>query len=335
MKRSYLVASAGLVVLTLIVASALIWLSDTSAQQPFLMSGSDQVVVEPGGYPSKLMTQPSVELPEDMPASLEGTEVPEGWAQTDANGSLVPTPHLRRLFEYYLAALGEETLAQLVTRIERSLAQLPEPARTEAMVTLGQYLDYKLELGQLEASVSTQSGSLSPEAMARQLSEVRALRRRWLDAKTAEAFFASEEAVDDFQLAQLRIQSDDSLTDEERASRLREAEQILPEPIREARQETRKFSEYQQQRQALADDPEALANLRRQTFGEEAARRVAEAEQEQQEWDARWQEYQAERARLENQGLAGPELESAITRLRESYFDGSERIRAEALDSIR
>ena len=284
-------------------------------------------------YPSRLIAADSVEIPQRPPASLAGTDVPGGWDITDANGSLVPTPALRQLFEHYLAALGEETLPQLVARIENTLSELPEPARSEAIETLGAYLDYKLELGELEAA-SAEPATLDPDRLAQTFVEIRSLRRRWLDADTADAFFATEEAVDDFQLARIRIRADDSLSDEARAARLQEAEQSLPPPIREARQQTRKFSEYQQVRERLSDDPQALQAWREQAFGSKAAGRLAQVEADQQAWDKRWQAYEQEKAELEKLGLAGPERETAIQRLREQYFEGPERYRAEALDSL-
>jgi lipase chaperone LimK len=284
-------------------------------------------------YPSRLLTVATVTIPEQLPASLEGTDVPSGWDKTDATGSLVPTPELRQLFEHYLAALGEETLAQLVARIEMTLATLEEPARSEAIEILGAYLDYKLELGELEAA-SGEVASLDPDAMAQQLSRIRSLRRQWLDADTAAAFFAMEEAVDNFQLAQMRIRANETLSDEARAAQLQEAEQALPDPIREARQQTRKFSDYQQMRQELSDDPEALQAWRKNAFGEAAAGRLAQVEEQQQAWDQNWEAYQQEKAELEKLGLEGPEREAALLRLREQFFDGPEMVRAEALDSI-
>lgn len=338
MNRTLTLATVALIGLALALAISLTLLSpdpagDSSSASPAAQVDTVSGKANPDEYPSRLTDAETAEVPEQLPASLKGTDVPTGWDRTDASGSLVPTPELRQLFEHYLAALGEENLAQLVARIQNTLSVLPEPARSEATDILGAYLDYKLELGELE-SASDGVASLDPDAMARQFAEIRALRRQWLDADTAEAFFAMEEAVDDFQLAQRRIRADDSLSDEARAEQLQAAEQALPHPIREARQQTRMFSEYQQMRQQLSDDPEALQAWREDAFGAEAAGRLAKVEADEQHWDDRWQAYQQDRSELEKLGLAGPEREAAIRHLREEYFEGPERYRAEALDSI-
>jgi lipase chaperone LimK len=285
--------------------------------------------------PSDLVNKASaISISEQLPASLAGTSVPDGWARTDRLGNLIPTPHLRQLFEYFLSALGEESLQQLVARIETALSVLDEPARSQALATLGNYLEYKLAVSELEQSYGEMSG-LGAGEMQQRMAEIQALRRTWLDADTADAFFADDEAVDRFQIARLRITSDDSLTDEQKAEALRQAESSLPEPLRKAREETRRFADYEQVRQELADDPRALEAWRQEAFGTEAAERLARLEDEQTDWDRRWQGYSRERDRLMSSGLAAPEREEALERLRASYFNETERIRAEALDSIR
>lgn len=338
-------ATVALLAMALLFAGAVIYLSDEPATSANNTEGAD--VLDAGSKsdqsgaprkgseaPSTLVGNTGVPVPDELPASLEGTSLPGGWAETDRNGSLVPTPQLRQLFEYYLAALGEETLPQLIARIEGALARLEEPARSEALATLGDYLDYKLALGDLEASYGD-AGTLDADQMQRRMAEIRSLRRTWMDAPTADAFFASDEAVDQFQVEQLRIRTDESLSDEEREQALARAEKALPEPVREARRETRKFSDYQQARSELAGDPEALSAWREEHFGEEAARQLEKAEAEQQAWENKWQAYSEELAELESLGVAGPELEAAIDSLRDDYFEGAEKLRAEALDSIR
>ena len=285
--------------------------------------------------PSDLVSRaPAAHVPDQLPDSLAGTSVPDGWARTDRLGNLIPTPHLRQLFEDFLSALGEESLQQLVARIETALSVLDEPARSQALTTLGNYLEYKLAVSDLEQSYGEVSG-LGAGEMQRRMAEIQALRRTWLDADTADAFFADDEAVDRFQIEKLRITSNDSLTDEQKAEALRQAESSLPEPIRKAREDTRRFADYEQARRELADDPQALAAWRREVFGEAAADRLARLEVEQKAWDRRWQAYADERDRLLSSGLAGPERKEALERLRASHFNETERVRAQALDSIR
>ena len=281
--------------------------------------------------PSALVGEPEAV---QVPASLAGTSVPPGWTKVDGFGSLIPTPALRQMFEYYLSALGEESLVQLVARIEQTLSVLAEPARSQALETLGAYLDYKLAVAGLEAGYPGAS-PLTVGDMQLRMEEIQVLRRTWLGSATAEAFFAADEAIDRFQVEKRRITRNQALTDAQRKLALQQAEAVLPEPLRRARQETRRFTEYEQARQDLVDDPAALRAWRQQAFGADTAERLEALEQEQQDWHRRWDAYSRERATLMTSGLAGPELEAALEALRARRFSESERIRAQALDSIR
>lgn len=295
------------------------------------MTARDATPVSESRAPSALVGQARV-VPERLPASLAGTSVPAGWVRVDAHGELVPTAALRQMFEYYLSALGEESLSQLVARIEQTLSVLEQPARRQALETLGNYLDYKLAVSDLEAGYGSPGDALD---MQRRMEEIHALRRTWLDSATAEAFFAQDEAIDRFQVEKLRITRNADLTDQQRQAALEQAEAGLPEPLQRARRETRRFAEYERARQELADDPAALQAWRQQAFGAETAQRLAAVEREQDDWARRWQAYSEQREILMASGLAGPELETALERLRNQRFDEQERIRAQALDSIR
>lgn len=323
------------------VVVALWLLTDSSQQQPRPTPAPDRNSESTGlsatgqHSPSTLVSDtPDLNIPDRQPPSLLGTTEPGGWAKTDRLGNLVPTGELRQLFEYYLSALGEEALPQLVARIQLALSALEQPAKGQAMNTLGQYLDYKLALSDLEAAYGD-AGTSRPDEVRRRMAEIRALRRTWLDAETAEVFFANEEAIDRYQLEARNIGADESLSGKQREEALAEAEMALPEPVRQARQDTRKFARYEQAREALADDPEALRAMRQQEFGKEAAQRLENLEAEQKDWDRRWRSYAKERDALKAAGLAEPEREDSLARLREKYFTDSERIRARALDSVR
>ena len=56
----------------------------------------------------------------ELPASLRGTEI-DGALPVDARGALIVTPDVLDLFDYFLAASGEEPVAALRARIDREI----------------------------------------------------------------------------------------------------------------------------------------------------------------------------------------------------------------------
>ena len=79
---------------------------------------------------------------ENLPRSLQGTEV-DGEIIIDENKQLVVTEGLRRLFDYFLSALGEEDEAVIYARVESYIrSHTPEPAASQAMKIFDQYIAY-------------------------------------------------------------------------------------------------------------------------------------------------------------------------------------------------
>jgi len=89
------------------------------------------------------IVQPQVAAPEALPGSLDGTEA-DGAIAVDAAGHLVISLELRRLFDHFLAATGEEPLATIRARIIAVLHdRLPATAAGQAIEILDRYLAYR------------------------------------------------------------------------------------------------------------------------------------------------------------------------------------------------
>ncbi|WP_287045542.1 hypothetical protein [Psychrobacter sp.] len=77
---------------------------------------------------------------EGLPRSLTGTQV-DGEIIIDENKQLVVTEGLRRLFDYFLSALGEEDEAVIYARVESYIRHhTPEPAASQAVAIFDQYI---------------------------------------------------------------------------------------------------------------------------------------------------------------------------------------------------
>lgn len=286
---------------------------------------------------SSNVTGETPENPPELPPSLEGTQEPGGW-RAGPDGDWRVTPALRHLFDYYLTALGEVPLDELVGHIRGALSELPPDARQEAEAVLRDYLSYRLEVGDLERPQHGTQGKPTPEQMAARLAAVRNLRRETMGDRVTEAFFAREEAMNDYALARARIQADKSLSEAEREQRLAEAESRLPESMRESRRASRQYRNYRERIAELEQgnaSPETIDALRARQFGEEGAERLAELDRQREDWNRRVSRYRDELASLRRQDISDQTFQAEREALRERYFDdGGERTRIRALDRM-
>lgn len=270
----------------------------------------------------------------NLPRSFVGTEV-DGRLQVDAAGNLIINEDIRRLFDYFLASIGEDSLTTSVERLRTYIdGQLAEPARSRAQTLLDQYLDYKRELILLERDLP-QLANL--DALRQRESAVQALRARLFDAETHQAFFAREEGYNRFTLERMAIRHDPSLSDEakgEAIDRLRASlpeelqDAVLPELQQELRQHTARL-------QAEGASAAQIRQMRQQLVGAEATARLETLDRQRQDWNKRVDDYLAAKARIQNnEGLSAGDRAAAIDALATEHFDERERMRLEAAEHL-
>jgi lipase chaperone LimK len=264
--------------------------------------------------------------PGALPGSLEGTEA-DGAITADAAGHLIVDLELRRLFDHFLAATGEEPLATMRARIVAVLrARLPVTAAAEAEAILDQYLAYREAARTLTATADPRAG----------LDQIHDLRAKIFAPEVARAFFADEEAATYAAIARRDALIDPALSAAERDRKIAEIDARLPPAVREARAAATapidQMAREQAMRAAGATDAQ-IAAARTAALGADAAARLAELDRTRAAWDARLARFRAARAAL----LADTALDAAardrrIAELLASSFSPEERIRVDALD---
>ncbi|MBD9416598.1 lipase secretion chaperone [Pseudomonas sp. PDM16] len=268
-----------------------------------------------------------------LPPSFAGTQV-DGQFRLDEAGNLLISMDIRRIFDYFLSAYGEETIGTSIERLQAYIrSQLDEPAESQALALLEQYLDYKRQLIQLEKDLP-QMASL--DAMRQREQAVQNLRASIFSSEAHQAFFAQEEAYNLFTLQRLAIRHDQSLDDQQKAQamdRLRDGlpeemqEMVVPQLQAELRQQTAAL-------QAQGADPAQIQQLRLQLVGAEATARLEVLDQKRQQWQQRIDDYRREKAHIENSGLSDEDKQASISRMAKERFDQREMLRLEAAEQL-
>ncbi|MEK1905528.1 MAG: lipase secretion chaperone [Pseudomonas sp.] len=269
-----------------------------------------------------------------LPPSFAGTQV-DGSFSVDQNGNLLITRDIRRIFDYFLSALGEEPLETSVKRLQGYIrSQLQGPAQEQALNLLGQYLDYKRQLIELEKDLPQLS---SLDAMRQRELAVHNLRASLFNQDVHQAFFAEEEDYNQFTLQRLAIRQDQSLSDQQKAEALDQLRASLPESLQDAVVPQMQTELHQQTAalQAQGASPAQIQQLRLQLVGAEATARLETLDKQRQQWKQRLSDYRQEKARIENnEGLSDSDKQAAIDTLTSDRFDERERLRLEAAEQL-
>lgn len=267
--------------------------------------------------------------------SLEGT-VPDGQVRQAAEDGLVVSDELVRLFEYYLAAVGERPLDDLRRDIERALDERLKPrAAQEAKALLGRYLAYKAALADVEKNAQLAGNGL--DAIRGRLQAIQETRRKFFSDGEAQAMFGMEDAMNLDALARLEISQDKSLNDAQKAERLAALDRALPAPLREARDSATqvvRLEETAKNMRSKGASEDDIYRMRAAALSPEAAARMAAVDREETEWKQRIQTYLAERKRLLENGPArsAEDRTLALQQLRQTYFSEDEQRRLPAYE---
>ncbi|HSX60316.1 MAG TPA: lipase secretion chaperone [Tahibacter sp.] len=253
--------------------------------------------------------------------SLRGTAV-DGTVRVDAQGRVVRDRGLRRVFDYFLTRLGERSPERIRDDFAAWLQQQPQldaAARAEALALFDRYVEL-----QRAAAALPRSNDLRAD-----LQRLQELRVRELGAELARAWFGDEEAYAAQTLARLEAARDASLDAATRERRLAEIDAQLDPAQRASRDDSTAFQ------QAVSDsagfDADAAsaqrrAEQRRQRWGEDAAVRLAELDQQEASWQLRLRAYAQAREQLfADRGLAPAQRELRLARLLEDFSEPERR----------
>lgn len=277
--------------------------------------------------------------------SLEGTE-PDGSlrffanlpASATVNSADLPNEALKRMFDYYLSALGEadeaSVLHQIGLEIDKNLSGAHARA---ARQLLGKYVGYKKALADLEQSLGrdgqTSEGGI--DSIRKRFEGMRQLREKFFDPREHQEMFGFEEAYDRVALSQLEITQNGQLSDAQKAARLSALQASMPAAVKadlEApRQVARLQDKVMQLREQGASDDEVY-RLRAQTFNPEAAARLAEVDREEAAWKNRMAHYQAARQQILQSESSPAQQQAALQQLQLKQFSAEERPRLAAYE---
>ena len=274
---------------------------------------------------------------ERLPRSLQGTQI-DGEIIIDENKQLVVTEGLRRLFDYFLSALGEEDEAVIYARVESYIRHhTPEPAASQAVTIFDQYITYLKAIPEIEQRYgnlqlqAAKSGELDLNVIAQQKQDVAKLRQQYFTKETITAFFGAEEEYDNYSMEMVRINQNQQLNDvQKEATRQNYISRMPDNTIKASITQQANLNELMnrtKQMQAKGATAQELYNMRRDLVGAPAAARLAQVDAEDANFAQRFDQYQAQKQRLLNQSADKTQAQTQINQIEQQLFSEAERKR--------
>lgn len=268
--------------------------------------------------------------------SMQGT-TRDGEITENSAGELLVDAQLRLMFEYYLAATGEQPLDFILKGIEAELdKKLNRHASAQAKALLSSYIRYKQALAEAEKNQPQVAGN-SLSSIRLRLSTMQELRRQFFSAKDAQAMFGFDDAYDTDALARLEISQNPALDETQKQAQMKALDAQMSAELREAKSapyQVIRLEESAQKLRAGGASEDEVYRMRAAATTPEAAARLAELDREELEWKNRVASYLAEKKNLEAslKGRSDEERQAALQHSRDERFSKDQQKRLGAYE---
>lgn len=250
----------------------------------------------------------------------------DGKLRVDETNHLVIDLQLRHWFDFHLSAVGELSIADIRNVMTERIMRLPLPARDEALAVLSAYLGYLDALAAYDETTALKNQmSDASSRMLTRLEWQQRLRREWLQPDVVTAFFTADELIDNYTLQKLAL-----LRNGANATELKQLDESLPEVVqvmREQSQSVLTLNQEMAQMQAQNVSAEDQYAWQVREYGEEAAQRLAQVKQRQEEWQQRLKDYRHYKQSPELQRLAQQDRDDLLQTYRDAHFTSLEQKR--------
>ena len=273
--------------------------------------------------------------------SMQDT-LPDGNLQTTSVGAAAGSSgalaygELKRLFDYYLSAVGEQSIETITQQIRGELdRRLPPAQALKAQRLLGLYIEFKRELVRVESQPQLVGNGL--QAIRDRFLTMQDVRAKYFSAEETQGMFGFEDAYDTDAIARLEVSQNPALNAQQKKQQLTALDAAMPEQLRKEREATSIVVRLEQQAQELrakGGSEDDVYRMRAKELDPQAAARLADVDREEAAWKGRISRYLEERNKLlQSQSNASEsEREASIAQLQQSAFSEAERPRLRAYE---
>lgn len=254
----------------------------------------------------------------------------------DSSQHLVVNSQTRDCFEYFITQYGENDLEQIKIHFGKFIqGQYLEPARSQIMDLWTRYLKYREQLAQIQAPSAKQQDKNYFQKI---FNSIQDIRKRFFSASEIEGLFSSEDIYQNYTLDRMQILEDSSLSEIEKARKLKERFEELPEDWQHNLQELSKLDDLHtltKQIKARNGSAEELRQMRTALVGAEATQRLETLDTQRNAWQQRVTSYLDGRDEIIKSNMSDSAKNQAIQQLRQQQFNSSqEQLRLRTFETV-
>jgi len=268
-----------------------------------------------------------------LPSSFAGLSEPSS-LDVAPDGSLIINSKVIELFDFYLAALGEESIEDVVIRVQQHLVNsLGSIAHDQALQIFEDYLQYLNQVTLLKQRYQLADSSLEAIVMAKD--DINDIRAQYFTASMITAFWGRSDQYEQYMMSVVMINKDQRLSPSQRRDSIEQLNQLAPSWLIAQRLKSNRLNDYRAQLKTLSDDGAdavELSNFTYAQFDDAAAQRLIALQAQRSAWQQRLVDYRQELDQLLESSVSDQAQQQQITQLRNRYFDSQQLKRVDSLD---
>jgi lipase chaperone LimK len=254
-------------------------------------------------------------------ASQQDTEI-NCQMQLDSSNRLIVNEQTRNCFEYFITQYGEKTIEQIQQDFKTYISQNhKEPALSQILDLWDRYMQYRQSLSEI-----TPPAGLNQEDPAYYRSiytSTQNLRKRFFSNYEIEGLFGTEDTYHEYTLDRMAVLADKNLSEAEKAQKLKELFQQLPEDWQENLEQLNKLEDLRKLTadiKARGGSTEEIRQMRLNLVGPEATQRLENLDSKRTSWKSSVTSYLNERDSIMQSGLNDSAKQKAVQELRAQHF---------------
>ena len=254
----------------------------------------------------------------------------------DASNHLIVNESTKNCFEFFITQYGEKSIEQIKTDfLDYSKATYQEPLLSQLNDLWSRYMQYREQLGNIEAPNIDKEDAGYYKAV---FSNMRALRKKFFSDYEIEGLFGIEDTYDNYTIARMAVLDDKNLSATEKAQKLKELFDQLPEDWKENLQQLSQLEDLRKltsEIKARGGSAEEIHQMRTRLVGPEATQRLETLDTERSNFKSNVSNYLNERDSIVKSNMSEAAKNTAIQQLRAKTFTSpQEQLRLQTFETI-
>lgn len=243
----------------------------------------------------------------------------------DSSNRLIVNEQTRNCFEYFITQYGEKSIEQIRKDFKTYIDEdYKEPALSLILDLWNRYMDYREKLGSLQAPNLSQD---DPQYYRSVFNSTQNLRKQFFSDYEIEGLFGAENTYHIYTLKRLDVINDKSLSEQEKAQKLKALFDELPEEWKENLEQINKLEDLRKLTadiKARGGSAEEIHQMRTNLVGPEATQRLEKLDTQRADWKSNVNSYLSERDSIMKSGMSDDAKQKAVNQLRGQYFKAKE-----------